>query len=106
MLNADQIAMLNQHPILSDGFRHREIERHMTNGMSFDAAQKQTLDNFEGRKEAWLNTCIRPWAQKHGITEQQAISVLFFDNLKDGISSNDCFWAECHTFALLLMEKT
>lgn len=99
MFNEEQTSLLRKHPVLSDAIRQRELRRHMGNGKSFDDATKQVIANFESRKLAWLNTCIKPWAEKHGITEQQAISVLFFDHTKTGPRSEDCFWAESNLFA-------
>lgn len=52
----------------------------------------------ESRRQQWLETVIDPWAQKHGITRLQAISVLFCDNT-DGVTNKDAYWVDGNDFA-------
>lgn len=51
----------------------------------------------EGRRQAWLEKALDPWAAKHELSREQAISVLFYDyegpTLQDVMS-----WNEVHTY--------
>lgn len=45
----------------------------------------------------WL-ACIDQWAEKHGITSEQAINIAFYDHL-DGVSMQELFWYHSQMFA-------
>jgi len=61
-------------------------------------ASQQTEKAYLARMASWLENAIDPWAKKHGLTRDQAISVLFDDNT-EGVTAKDCYWAEANDFS-------
>lgn len=104
MLNEQQKEVLRNTPRFSDAIWARSVEGLMArHSMTFEQAVDQTIRNYESRKMTWLEKVIDPWARKHGINREQAISVLFFDNTIEGPYLKDCYWNEANDFAMEIM---
>jgi len=65
-----------------------------------------------GRLKGYHHWCekVDNWANKHGITRKQAVSVLFFDNLPDKHGNYDnrakeLYWNDCSDFASITLNK-
>lgn len=68
-------------------------------------AIENALKFKEKRKNNWLNSVIKPLAEKHGTTPDVIISVLFNDNHGDITTSDAYSWVECHDFAQELIRE-
>lgn len=67
--------------------------------------KEQEIYFKEQRRQKWLDISVRPWADKHGITVKQALSVLFFDCISPRIYPTPNEWVEANDFALTTWEE-
>lgn len=64
-----------------------------------------TPSQLEERRKYWLEKHVDVWASIHGISREQALSVLFADNVPDGVHAKDLYWADCNEMAGLSMKE-
>lgn len=57
---------------------------YMDDGLSFEPAKEKATAIFEGRRETWINECVRPVAERHGIPVMNLLSLMFCDHHTDG----------------------
>lgn len=101
LLTSAHQAALNAHPDAraNEGVRQGVIGL-MAQGQPFEAALEAQLAFLEQRRQTWLKTAVIPYAERHGLTVRQALSVLYEDEIVPGPTARDVYtWvSEGNTF--------